>query len=229
LGFHEYLQMKGCAYGDVMSRALNKQIYSTIRKVADETTRELAERLGPAPLAKEAGIMVRNCSLMMIAPNKSTSFLADATSLGIEPFMSNIYPKKLAKIQYIFKNKHLEAKLEEYGKNTKEVWKSIQDNNGSVQHLDFLNQQDKNLFKTFSEISPKDIIDLASERQVYIDMAQSLNLVFRKNYTMKDIYDIHKYAWEKEIKTLYYGYASAHASLEKDGGAWDDGCSSYQD
>jgi len=78
-------------------------------------------------------------------------------------------------------------------------------------------------------ISPKDIIDLASERQHYIDMAQSLNLVFRKNYTMKDIYDIHKYAWEKGIKTLYYGYASAHASLEKDGGAWDDGCSSCQD
>lgn len=229
LGFHEYLQMKGCAYGDVMSRALNKQIYSTIRKVADETTRELAERLGPAPLAKEAGIMVRNCSLMMIAPNKSTSFLADATSLGIEPFMSNIYPKKLAKIQYIFKNKHLEAKLEEYGKNTKEVWQSIQDNNGSVQHLDFLSQHDKNVFKTFAEISPKDIIDLASERQVYIDMAQSLNLVFRKNYTMKDIYDIHKYAWEKGIKTLYYGYASAHASLEKEGEAWDEGCSSCAD
>lgn len=221
LGFHEYLQMKGCAYGDVMSRNINNQIYSTIRKIGDETTRELAEKLEPAPLAKEAGLMVRNCSLMMIAPNKSTSFLADATSLGIEPFMSNIYPKKLAKIQYIFKNKHLESKLEECGKNTKEVWKSIQENNGSVQHLDFLSKEDKDVFKTFSEISPKDIIDLAADRQCWIDMAQSLNLVFRKNYTMKDIYDIHKYAWEKGIKTLYYGYASAHASLERDGESWD--------
>src|SRR5690606_38965031 len=137
--------------------------------------------------------------------------------------------KKLAKIQYIFKNKHLEAKLEEYGKNTKEVWQSIQDNNGSVQHLDFLSQHDKNIFKTFAEISPKDIIDLASERQVYIDMSQSLNLVVRKNYTMKHIYVIHKYAGEKGIKTLYYSYASAHASLEKDEEAWDEGCSSCAD
>lgn len=228
LGFHEYLQMKGCAYGDVMSRSINKEIYSTIRYVAEKTTRELAEKIEPAPLAKYAGINVRNCSLIMIAPNKSTSFIAGATSLGVEPFMSNIYPKKLAKIQYIFKNKHLEAKLEEYGKNTKEVWQSIQDNNGSVQHLDFLSKQDKDVFKTFSEISPKDIIDLASDRQVYVDMAQSLNLVFRKNYTMKDIYDIHKYAWDKGIKTLYYGYSSAHASLEVDGGKWDE-CISCQD
>ena len=166
---------------------------------------------------------------MMIAPNKSTSFLANATSLGIEPFMSNVYAKNLAKIQYIFKNRNLEKKLEEYGKNTREVWKSIEENNGSVQHLDFLSQQDKDIFKTFSEISPKDIIDLACERGRFVDMSQSLNLIFRKNYTMKDIYDIHKYAWEKEIKTLYYAYSSGHASIEKEGGAWDEGCSSCAD
>lgn len=222
LGFHEYLQMKGCAYGDITSRILNREIYSTIRQVGDETTRELADKIAPAPLAKHAGIHVRNCSLIMVAPNKSTSFIAGATSLGIEPFMSNIYPKKLAKIQYVFKNKQLEKVLESIGKNTREVWKIIQDNNGSVQSLDFLDPHTKDVFKTFSEISPKDIIDLAADRQKYIDMSQSLNLVFRKNYTMKDIYDIHKYAWEKGIKTLYYGYSSAHASLEKEGGRWDD-------
>lgn len=229
LGFAEYLQMKGCAYGDVMSHALNKQIYSTMRKIGEEVTKELAERIAPAPLAEMAGMMRRNCSLMMIAPNKSTSFLADATSLGIEPFMSNIYAKNLAKIQYIFKNRNLEKKLEEYGQNTREVWKSIEDNNGSVQHLDFLTKDDKDIFKTFSEISPKDIIDLASERGRFIDMSQSLNLIFRKNYTMKDIYEIHKYAWEKEIKTLYYAYSSGHASIEKEGEAWNEGCVSCAD
>lgn len=222
LGFHEYLQMKGAAYGSLLSRSINREIYSTMRRVADDTTRELAEKLGPAPLAAEAGIMVRNCSLMMIAPNKSTSFLANATSLGIEPFMSNIFVKRLAKIQYLFKNKHLEKLLEEKGKNTREVWKQIEEDNGSVQGLDFLTQDEKDVFRTFAEISPKDIIDLAADRQKYIDMAQSLNLVIRKNYTMKDVYDIHKYAWDNGIKTLYYAYSSAHAALEKDGEAWDD-------
>lgn len=222
LGLAEYFQIKGVGFGDPLSRAYNKQIYKLMREVGDQTTRELAEKLGPAPLAKMAGLMVRNCSLMMVAPNKSTSFLADATSAGIEPFMSNIFSKNLAKIQYIFKNKYLEKLLEEKGKNTREVWRSIEDNNGSVQHLDFLSIDEKNVFRTFSEISPKDIIDLASDRQVYIDMSQSLNLVHRKNYTIKDIYDMHKYAWDKGIKTLYYMYSSAHAVLEKEGEAWDE-------
>lgn len=221
LGFAEYLQIKGCAYGDPVSRAYNKKIYSTMRRVGEETTKLLAERLGSAPLAKEAGLVRRNCSLMMIAPNKSTSFLANATSLGVEPFMSNIYSKNLAKIQYIFKNKHLEKLLEEKGRNTREVWSSIESNNGSVQHLDFLTKDEKNVFKTFSEISPKDIIDLAGDRQVFIDMSQSINLINRKNYTIKDVYDIHKYAWDKGIKTLYYMYSSAHAVLEKEGEPWD--------
>jgi ribonucleoside-diphosphate reductase alpha chain len=157
----------------------------------------------------------------MIAPNKSTSFLAKVTSLGIEPFLSNLFVKKLAKIQYVFKNKHLEKILDDLGENTPEVWDSIENNNGSVLHLDFLTEHQKEVFMTFAEISPKDIIDLASDRQKYIDMGQSLNLVFRKNYTLKDIVEIHKYAFENEIKTLYYAYPSAHAALEKDGEAWD--------
>jgi ribonucleoside-diphosphate reductase alpha chain len=95
------------------------------------------------------------------------------------------------------------------------------DNNGSVSHLDFLDEDEKNIFKTFAEVSPKDIIDLARDRQEFVDMGQSLNLVFRKNYTLQDIASIHKYAWENQIKTLYYAYSSAHAALEKDGENWD--------
>jgi ribonucleoside-diphosphate reductase alpha chain len=135
--------------------------------------------------------------------------------------MSNIFLKSLAKIQYVWKNPHLVKVLELEGKNNSSVWSSIQDNNGSIAHLDFLDQSQKDVFKTFAEISPKDIIDLTADRQEFIDMGQSLNLIFRKNYTMKDIYEIHKYAWEKGIKTLYYAYSSAHAALERDGESWD--------
>ena len=228
LGFAELLQSKGYAFGDIYSRKLNKEIFSTIRKYGEETTFELGEKLGSAKICEMAGMIRRNASLMMIAPNKSTSFISGATSGGIEPFMSNIFLKSLAKIQYVWKNPHLTKILNILDKDTLEVWDSIKENNGSVQHLDFLSEEDKAVFKTFSEISPKDIIDLVSDRQEFIDMGQSLNLMFRKNYTMKDIYDIHKYAWDKGIKTLYYAYNSAHAALEKDGEKWDS-CASCAD
>jgi len=221
LGLAELFQMKGLAYGDMYSRALNNNIFSTIRKYGEEITIELGEKLGSPKYCEMARMVRRNASLMMIAPNKSTSFISGATSGGFEPFMSNIFLKSLAKIQYVWKNPHLVKVLENKGKNTIAIWDDIQDNNGSVQHLDFLDERDKDIFKTFSEISPKDIIDLTADRQVHIDMGQSLNLMFRKNYTMKDIYEIHKYAWDKGIKTLYYAYNSAHAALEKDGEAWD--------
>lgn len=221
LGLHELFQIKGLAFGDVGSRILNKEIYSTIRKYGEETTKELGEKLGSPKICEQAGMVRRNASIMMVAPNKSTSFISGATSLGIEPFMSNIFFKSLAKIQYVFKNPHLEKVLTELGKNTTEVWDTIIENNGSVAHLEFLAQEQKDVFKTFAEISPKDIIDLAADRQVYIDMGQSLNLIIRKNYTLQDVYDIHKYAFSKGLKTLYYAYPSAHAALEKEGEKWD--------
>lgn len=228
LGLAELFQMKGYAYGDMYSRALNKEIFKTIREAGEEVTYDLGSRLGSPKYCEMAGMVRRNCSLMMVAPNKSTSFISGETSGGIEPFMSNVFFKSLAKIQYVWKNKHLEALLEKSGKNNSVIWGSIEDNNGSIQHLDFLDDYQKSIFRTFSEISPKDMIDLASDRQEFIDMGQSLNLMFRKNYTIKDIYDIHKYAWDKDIKTLYYAYNSAHAALEKDGEKWDN-CVSCSD
>ena len=220
LGFHTLLQSKGYSFGDVMSRILNKEIFSIIRKYGEEVTKEMAEILGSPKMCEEAGLIRRNVSLMMVAPNKSTSFLMEA-SLGVEPIMSNYHIKALAGIQSVFKNKSLEQLLIKKDKNTSEIWNSILVNLGSVQHLEFLSQDEKNIFKTASEISPKDILDLAADRQVYIDMAQSLNLFNRPNYTLKDIYDIHIYAFEKGIKTLYYFYPQAHSSLEKDGEKWD--------
>lgn len=221
MGFAEYLQMNNSAYGDVTSRILNKQIYSTIRRYAEETTKELGEKLGSPKMCQEAGLVRRNVSLMMIAPNKTTSFLCGNTTPGIEPNRSNIFVKALAGIQTVTRNKYLEKLLEEKGKNTQEVWETIIDNLGSVQHLDFLSTDEKNVFKTASEISPKDMIDLAADRQEYIDMSQSLNLFNRPNYTLKDVYDIHMYALNKGIKTFYYYYPQVHAAYEKAGEKWD--------
>lgn len=221
LGFHSLLQSKSMIFGSLESRRLNIEIYSTIQKHSLIATKHLANTLGAAPMAVKAGLNRRNVSLNMIAPNKSTSFISGATSLGIEPFFSNSFTKRLAKIQYHFNNPHLEKVLESYGKNTFEVWQSILENLGSVRHLDFLDDHNKNVFMTFSEISPKDIIDLASDRQQYIDMGQSLNLMHRPNYTISDLHEIHKYAYNKGLKTLYYYYPQAHASLEKNGEAWD--------
>lgn len=223
LGVAEYFQMNNCAYGDVYSRALNKEIYSTIREVGEDITRELGERLGSPKMCQEAGLVRRNVSLMMIAPNKSTGFTCGNTSAGMLPFRSNYFMQVLAGIQDIFKNPHLEKVLDKYGKNDHDIWESILTNLGSVQHLDFLTKEEKDIFRTFDEISPKDLLDLAADRQVYIDMAQSINLVKRPNYTIKDLYDIHMYAFDRGIKTLYYMYSQAHSTLEKSvGESWDE-------
>lgn len=229
LGFHEYLQSKGCAYGDIKSRKINKEIYSTMRELGEEVTLEMAKKLGSPKMCRQAGLVRRNVSLMMVAPNKSTSFICGNTSLGIEPFKSNYFIKALAGIQSVFKNKYLEKILEERGQNIPEVWEFIRDELGSVQNLECLTEDEKMIFRTASEISPKDILDLAADRQEYIDMAQSINLFNRPNYTIKDIYDMHMYAFDRGIKTLYYFYPQAHAALEVNTGeAWDT-CASCQD
>lgn len=220
LGLHDYFQAKGWAFGDMYSRKANKEIYKLIREVGEQTTKELAEKLGSPKMCQDAGLTRRNVSLMMVAPNKSTAYFMD-TSEGCQPRISNYYVDELAGVETTFKNKHLTELLEKRGKNSPEVWESILVNLGSVQHLDFLSDQEKRVFKTASEISPKDIIDLAADRQVYIDMSQSLNLFQRPNYTLQDTYDIHKYAFSKGIKTLYYYYPQAHAALEKEGESWD--------
>lgn len=232
LGFHDYIQSKGFAFGDLDSRRVNREIFSTIRKYVDEINSELADKLGACPMAKEAGLNMRNVSQMMIAPNKSTAFLAgedscalssneSGLSAGINPLMSNYFTQNLKAVTAVYKNKRLEVILKKYNKNTPDIWDSILENLGSVQHLDFLSQKEKDVFRTFSEISPKDIIDLASDRQKYLDMSQSLNFINRPNYSLKDVYDIHKYAHERGIKTLYYFYTQAHANVEKEGDKWD--------
>jgi ribonucleotide reductase alpha subunit len=227
MGLHDLFQSKGIAFGSLESRFLNKEIYKTFREIGEEYTREIAEKLGSPLLCQEANMVRRNVSLMMIAPNKSTAGIVE-TSEGIAPRISNYMNEELAGINRIFKNPHLKEMLISRGKDNIKVWNSIMTNLGSVQHLDFLSDSEKAVFKTACEISPKDIIDLASDRQVYIDMAQSINLFGRPNYTTQDVYDIHRYAFKKDIKTLYYYYPQAHASIEKSGEKWDS-CESCSD
>ena len=223
MAFHTYLQSKGFAFGDVGSRILNNQIFSTIREVGEEYTKEIGEKLGSPTLCQEAGMVRRNVSLMAIAPNKSSAMFAGNVSGGIEPYISNYFVNDLAGVHSIFKNPYLQKALEQYEKNTDEVWESISKNSGSVQHLEFLTQEHKDVFRTANEISPKDMIDLAADRQKYIDMAQSFNLFGRPNYTTQDVYNMHKYAFDRGIKTLYYYYPAGHAAIEKTNGeAWDD-------
>ncbi|AGO47714.1 ribonucleoside-diphosphate reductase alpha subunit [Cellulophaga phage phi4:1] len=225
LGFHDLLQSKGYAVGDMYSRSLNKAIFSRIRKLGEEVTKEMALKLGSPKMCEEAGLIRRNVSLMMVAPNKSTAFFMDTTE-GCGLRLSNYFISALAGIQVVEKNKILMNLLEEKGKNTPEIWESILTNLGSVKHLDFLDDREKSIFKTASEVSPKDILDLAADRQEFIDMAQSINLYNRPNYSLQDIYNIHMYAFDKGIKTLYYFYPQAHAALEQEGENWDacEGC-----
>ena len=228
LGFHDLLQQKMFEFGGLESRRLNKKIYSTIQRVARKKSIELGTKLGPAPMSTSAGFLYRNVSLMMMAPNKSSAFIANQTSEGQNPYLSNYFITSLAGIETEIRNRHLESVLESLNKNTDEVWDSILENLGSVSHLDFLSDHQKSVFRTAVEISPKDIIDLAADRQEFIDMGQSINLWNRPNYTLKDVYDIHMYAFDKGLKTLYYFFPAAHAKLEKNGLDWND-CASCAD
>tara|TARA_R110002153_G_C13172015_1_gene484186 strand:- start:341 stop:823 length:483 start_codon:yes stop_codon:yes gene_type:complete len=145
---------------------------------------------------------------MAIAPTKSSSFIHGAVSMGIEPIKSNYFVKDLAKTKTIYKNSFLKLELDKYGLDTEEVWDSILSKDGSVQHLDF---PTKKVFKSFVEISPKEIVLQAAQRQRYIDQSQSLNLMIDPSVSAKDINKLYMYAWEEGVKTLYYQFSKSSA------------------
>jgi ribonucleoside-diphosphate reductase alpha chain len=146
--------------------------------------------------------------MMAVAPTKSSSFILGQVSMGIEPIKSNYFVKDLAKIKTVYKNPFLVQHLDNHGMNTDEVWDSILKKDGSVQHLDL---PDKEVFKTFSEISPKEIVIQAAARQKYIDQSQSLNLSIDPSVSAKDINKLYIFAWEQGVKTLYYQYSKSSA------------------
>jgi ribonucleoside-diphosphate reductase alpha chain len=184
------------------AKLLNTQIWKTIRNKADKASEEMAKQYGEPPLLK--GYDRRNVTTLAIAPTTSSSFILGQSSPSIEPLNSNYFVKDLAKGKFTYRNPYLEILLESKNKNTAEVWKSILVKGGSVQHLVFLTQEEKNVFKTFGEISQKEIIIQAAARQKYIDQGQSLNLMIPPNTKPKDVNDLLIFAWQNGIKSLYY-------------------------
>lgn len=214
LGWHSYLQSKMIAFESAEAAELNLEIAQTLRERSHAASREMAEKHGEPPILEGYGM--RNTTTMAIAPTKSSSFILGQVSQSIEPEFSNCYVKDLAKMKVTIKNPYLEKLLKKKKQDTPEVWDSIRNNDGSVQHLEFLDDNEKAVFKTFSEINPYTIVDQAAVRQEYIDQSQSLNLMLDPDMSVKEINQLYLYAWEMGVKSLYYSYSmSAAQSLTR--------------
>ena len=205
LGFHAYLQRNGIAFEGVMAKVANNKIFKHIREGLDDANLQLGKERGEAPDAIGTG--KRFSHVMAIAPNASSSIIMGNTSPSVEPYRANAYRQDTLSGAYLNKNKWLEQLFK--SKNIVEeeladIWSSIIANDGSVQHLDILDENEKAIFKTSMEIDQRWVIDLAADRQNYIDQAQSLNLFFRPDVHIKYIHAIHFMAWKKGLKTLYY-------------------------
>ena len=218
LGFHAYLQSKGIAFEGVMAKIENNKIFRHIRGQLDAANLQLGKERGEAPDAEGTGF--RFSHLMAIAPNASSSIIMGNTSPSIEPYRANAYRQDTLSGAYLNKNKYLDriikAKCEEDSKiDYDEVWSSIIANDGSVQHLSWLSESDKYIFKTSMEIDQRWVIEHAADRQEFIDQAQSLNVFFRPDSHIKYIHAIHFLAWKKGVKTLYYCRSEKLAKADK--------------
>jgi ribonucleoside-diphosphate reductase alpha chain len=202
LGWHSYLQSKMIPFESMESKFLNTAIAKNIKIAAYKASANLAEEYGEPEVLKGYGR--RNTTLLAIAPTKSSAFILGQVSEGIEPHKTNYYIKDLQKGKFTIKNTHLQKLLQEKGQDTDDVWDSILKNSGSVQHLSFLSQHEKDVFKTFCEISPKEIVIQAAQRQKYIDQSQSLNLIIHPSIPIKDVNALIIEAWKLGVKSLYY-------------------------
>ncbi len=205
LGYHSLLQARGLAFESAEAAALNVEVFKLIKEKADASTIALAKELGEPEVLKGYGR--RNTTLLAIAPTTSSAFILGQVSQGIEPIWSNCYVKDVAKMKVTIKNPTLEKLLEEKGKNDKATWDSIRDNDGSVQHLDFLSDQERAIFRTFSEVDQTKIIEQAADRQKFIDQAQSLNIMVAPDTPVKDINQLYIHAWKLGVKSLYYQHS----------------------
>jgi ribonucleoside-diphosphate reductase alpha chain len=205
LGWHSLLQSKRIPIESMDAYRLNVEVFRTIRDRAYDASMDLARRFGEPEYLKGTGR--RNTTLLAIAPTKSSSFILGQVSPSIEPFMSNYHVKDLAKVKTTFKNPYLQQVLRERGKDTDEVWQSIAAHDGSVQHLDFLSDEERDTFKTFSEISQMTLVQQAAQRQAFIDQGQSLNLMIHPETPVRDINLLVLRAAELGIKSLYYQYS----------------------
>ncbi|OYX65764.1 MAG: ribonucleotide-diphosphate reductase subunit alpha [Sphingomonadales bacterium 32-64-17] len=204
MGFHSFLQMKGIGMESAMAKAWNLKMFKHINAKANEASLMLAQERGPCPDAAEVGAMERFSCKMAIAPTASISIICGGTSACIEPIPANIYTHKTLSGSFVVKNPYLEKVLDKKSKNSTNVWNSILEKNGSVQHLDFLTAEEKNTFKTSFEIDQRWLLEFAADRAPFIDQAQSLNLFIPADVDKWDLMMLHFQAWEKGIKSLYY-------------------------
>ncbi len=202
LGYHSYLQRNMIPFESMEAKMFNAKVFKQIQDQSYAASRELANIYGEPEMLKGYGM--RNTTTMAIAPTTSSSAILGQTSPGIEPFASNYYKAGLAKGNFMRKNKYLAKLLEEKGLDNEDVWREIMLNHGSVQHMKELTQTEKDVFKTFKEISPMEIITQAAQRQQYIDQAQSLNLNIPSSLAIKDVNNLMVEAWKMGVKTLYY-------------------------
>ncbi len=202
MGFHSYLQRKGIPFESGMATSANHRMFGYLKRKAEKATVKLAQERGPAPDAR--GEMRRNMHLLAVAPNASSSIICGGTSPSIEPQRANAFTHKTQSGSWLVKNKYLEEVLEVHGANTEQVWQSIILNKGSVQHLDFLTQDEKDVFKTAMELDQRWIVEHASHRQEYICQSQSVNLFMPADANVLYLHNVHFMAWKKGLKTLYY-------------------------
>ena len=205
LGWHSLLQSKMLPFDSQGAYDLNSEVFKNIKEHSNKASKDLAEKFGEPELLKGYGR--RNTTLNAVAPTTSSAFILGQVSQGIEPIWSNIYVKDIAKIKTTIKNPFLVKLLEEKGMDTPEVWRKIRDRDGSVQDLDFLSENEKEVFKTYAEIDQMSIIYQAANRQNHIDQGQSLNIIIHPDTTTKEINKIHVTAWKLGLKSLYYQHS----------------------
>lgn len=215
MGFHSLLQSKMIPFESPMAKGLNLNVFTKIKEAADKHNKDVNK---PCPMSQRVGSLKRNIHVTAIAPTMSISSLCGVTSSGIEPWLSNTYTKKVKQGSFPIKNKYLDTIINDKALTdvgmSKDVWvdkqwKSIQENNGSVQHLDWMDQNTKDVFKTAFEIDQRYVIEYAADRQPFIDQAQSINLFVKGGSSTQYISDLHILAWKKGVKSLYYLRSSA--------------------
>ena len=204
MGFHSYLQKHSIPLESVMSKAWNKKIFKHIQEHVDQASKDLADERGPCPDAADYGFNERFSNKTAIAPTASISIICGGASPGVEPVAANSYTHKTLSGSFNVRNRYLVELLEKHGKNTDDVWSVITTNQGSVSHLDFLTDLEKDVFKTAFELDQKWIIELSGDRTPYISQAQSINLFVPADIHKRELHKIHFDAWKKGLKSLYY-------------------------
>ncbi len=204
MGFHSILQKRSIPFESAVAKALNIEIFQHIKKKADSASKDIAKKKGSCPDAEYCGVTERFTNKIAIAPTASISIIAGEASPGIEPYVANVFNHKTLSGSFVVRNEFLVKTLEKKGKNSEEVWSSILSKGGSVQHLDFLDENEKLVFKTAAEIDQLWVIEHAADRTPYVCQSQSLNIFIPPDIYKKDLHNIHVTAWKKGIKSLYY-------------------------